>query len=196
MNATVLLRPVHAWFFFWERRVPSLYRVVAIGLAATATALVLVAVGMPLLLAGPLSLGGWVALAVAQEHDERVLLPPDHSFVDALTAAVAVSPLGIRVDHVHGPRRARRESWDTMAELTPPHVDGHPLAGTFITVERSQAEGWMRVDVVNDAPGAFEMIDERLHEREADRLADRIERAESPDDDAKAIAAALAKAYW
>jgi len=193
MNATVFLRPVHAWFFLWERRLPSLYRVVATGLAALGTAAVLAGVGMPPLLAAPLSLGGWVALAVAQEHDERVLLPPDQVFVAALRIAVAAPPLGLRADRAHGARRARQEPWDTRVELTPPHVDGHPLAGTFITVERSEAEGWMRVAVVNDAP---EALDQRLRERGAGLLADRIEGAESPDEDAKAIASALSKAYW
>jgi len=36
MNATAFLRPVQIWFFHWERVVPSLYRVVATGLAPLA----------------------------------------------------------------------------------------------------------------------------------------------------------------
>lgn len=196
MNATVLLRPVHAWFFYWERVVPSLYRVVATGLAALATAVVLIAVGVHPLLAASLSLLGWIALAVAQEHDERLLLPPDVAFVAALTEAVSARPLDLSVDIAHGPKRARPEAWDTMVVLTPHDVDGHPLGRMFITVERSAAQGWMWLDVIDDAPGAFEPIDERLHERGGSKLAERIEQAQSPDSDAQAIAAALTAAYW
>ena len=196
MNATVFLRPVHTWFFHWERVVPSLYRVVATGLAALVTAVSLVAVGVHAFLAAPLSLLGWIALAVAQEHDERVLLPPDRAFVAGLADAVAAPPLGLSVDHAHGPRRARAEPWDTMVVLTPHNIGGHPLEGMFITVERSAAQGWMRLDVIDDAPGAFEAIDDRLHQRGESVLAERIERAQSPHSDARAIADALTAAYW
>lgn len=196
MNATMLLRPVHAWFFFWERVVPSLYRVVATGLAALATAVILIAVGVHPLLAAPVALLGWIALAVAQEHDERVLLPPDPAFVAALTDAVAAPPLAISVDTAHGPRRARPEVWDTMVVLTPHDFDDHPLATTFITVQRSAAQGWMRLDVIDDAPDAFQPIDEHLRERGKSMLAERIERAQSPNSDAGAIAEALTAAYW
>lgn len=196
MNATVFLRPVHAWFLHWERVVPSLYRVVATGLGALATAVLAVAFGVYPLLAAPVSLLGWIALAVAQEHDERVLLPPDGTFVAELTKAVAAPPLGLSVDNAHGPRRARTAAWDTMVVLTPHHLGGHPLVGMFITVERSAAEGWMRLDVIDDAPGAFESIDDRLLERGEPKLVERIGQAKSPDGDAQAIAAALVAAYW
>lgn len=83
-----------------------------------------------------------------------------------------------------------------MVVLTPRVVDGHPLEGMFITLERSAAEGWMRLDVIDDAPGAFEAIDERLRERGELALADRIEQAQSPSSDAHSIAAALSAAYW
>lgn len=65
MNATFFLRPVHAWFSFSDRVVPSIYRVVATGLAALATAFVLKLVGVKLLVGGPASLATWIALAVA-----------------------------------------------------------------------------------------------------------------------------------
>jgi multisubunit Na+/H+ antiporter MnhB subunit len=196
MNATLFLRSVHAWFFHWERVVPSLYRVVATGLAALATAIVLLAVGMHPLLAGPVALLGWVALAVAQEHDERVLLPPDGAFVAALVEAVATQPLHLSIETAHGPRRARPQGWDTMVVLTPPGIEGHPLGGMFISLERAAGEGWMRLDVIDDAPGAFEPIDERLRKRGESALADRIERAQSPSSDAHSIASALRAAYW
>lgn len=140
MNATALLRPVHAWFFLWERVVPSLYRVVATGLAAPVTAVILVAVGVHPVLAAPLSLLGWIALAVAQDHDERVLLPPDSVFVSALTDVLGTPPFLLSLASAHGPARARPESWGTMIVLDAPDDDRHPLAGMFITVERSAAD--------------------------------------------------------
>lgn len=196
MNATVFLRPVHAWFLHWERVVPSLYRVVATGPAALATAALLFAAGVHPLLAAPASLLGWIALAVAQEHDERVLLPPDRAFVAALTDAVAGPPLALSVDTAHGPRRSRPEVWDSMVVLTPRDVDGHPLAAMFITVQRSAAQGWMQLDVIDDAPDAFEPIEERLRERGKSMLAERVGRAQSPEGDAQAITEALTGAYW
>ena len=54
----------------------------------------------------------------------------------------------------------------------------------------------MRLDVIDDAPGAFEPVDERLRERGESALADRIERAQSPSSDAHSIASALRAAYW
>jgi hypothetical protein len=196
MDATFFLRPVHAWCSLWDRLVPSIYRVVATGLAALATALILVVVGVNPLLAAPAALAAWIALAVAQEHDQRILVMPDRAFVAALTEAVSVPPLSLTVDTAHGPPRAEPQPWDTMVVLTPHGAEGHPLVGSFITVERSEAEGWMAVDVVNDDPGAFEAIDDRLHARGEEALAERIEHSTSPDADAHAIAAALLAAYW
>lgn len=133
MNATFFLRPVHAWFFLWERVVPSLYRVVATGLAAFATAPLLTIVGLHPLLAAPISLAVWIGLAVAQEHDERILLPPNRAFLSALTEAVSAPPLALAVDTAHGSRRARPEPWDTMIVLTPNGAEHRPLTGSFIT---------------------------------------------------------------
>ena len=103
INATFFLRPVHAWFSFWDRIVPSIYRVVATGLAALATASVLRLVGVKLIVGAPASLAAWIGLAVAQEHDQRILLPPDRAFVSALTDALSVPPLALTVDTAHGP---------------------------------------------------------------------------------------------
>jgi len=195
MNWTVVLRPAHAWFFFWERVVPSLYRVVATGLATLATAVLLAAAGLQPLVAAGVSLSVWIGLAIAQEHDERVLLPPDEEFLAALADAVSPTPPALTVEQAHGPRRARPESSDSIV-LSVDGVHGHPLAGMFITVERSASEGWMRLDVINDAPGAFESVEERLRERGETEIAERIEQAQLPDADAQAIAAALTAAYW
>lgn len=83
-----------------------------------------------------------------------------------------------------------------MVVLTPRGIEGHPLEGMFIYVKRSAGEGWMRLDVIDDAPGAFETIDERLRERRESALADRIERAQAPSSDAHGIASALMVAHW
>lgn len=196
MNTTAALRPLHAWFFFWERVVPSLYRVVATGLAALATALLLTTLGLHPLLVLPASLAGWIGLAIAQEHDERILLPADQAFVDALRDAVSVPPLALSIAVAHGPKRARSEPWDTMVVLIADGPESHPLAGFFIAVERSVDQGWMRLHVSDDAPGSFESIDDRLAERGETALGERIQRAQSPEADAHAIAAALTAAYW
>lgn len=105
MNTTVALRPLHAWFFHWERVVPSRYRVVARGLAALASALLLLR-GFHPLLAAPVSLAAWIGLAVAQDHDQRTRLPPDQAFVAALTVAVSAPPLALAIGNAHGPSRA------------------------------------------------------------------------------------------
>lgn len=196
MNATVALRPVHAWFFLWERLVPSLYRVVATGLAALATVVLLTALGFHPVAAAPISLAAWIGLAVAQEHDARTRRPPDRAFVAALTDAVAGPPLALSVAIAHGPRRARPEAWDTMVVLTSRGSEAHPLTGFFIQVERSAAESWMHLHVSDDAPGRLESDDECSDERGETMLAERIQRGESPEADAHAIAAALAAAYW
>jgi hypothetical protein len=196
VTATVFLRPIHAWFFFWERIVPSLYRVIATGLAALSTAALLTAVDLHPLLAAPISLAVWIGLAIAQEHDDRVLMPPDRAFVSALTDALSPAPPALTVDQAHGPRRSRSEAWDTLVVLSASGAQDHPLAGMLITVERSEVEGWMRLEVLADASGAFEPIEERLRERAKAGLAERIEQAQSPAADAQAIASALAAAYW
>jgi len=195
MNVTFFLWPVHAWFFLWERVVPSMYRVVATGLGALATAIVVVTVGVHPLLAAPLSLFGWIGLAIAQEHDERVLLPPCQGFVDALGVAVAEPPLGLVVYSAHGPRRARPGPWDTLAVLSAGGAEGHPLRTVHIEVQRNAARGSMRLHASDDAPSMFVPIDERLRELGRSGLADRIEQAESAESDADAIATALTLAY-
>ena len=196
MNTTVALRPVHAWFFHWERVVPSLYRVVATGLASLATTLVLILLGFHRVLAAPVSLAAWIGLAVAQDHDQRTRLPPDQAFVAALTDALSAPPLALAIGDAHGPSRARPQRWDTMVVLTPPRAERHPLTGFFMTLERSAAEGWMQLDVGDDAPGRYESIDDRLLERGQSALVRRIHRSGSPEADADAVAAALLAAYW
>lgn len=195
MTPTTVLRPVHAWFFFWERVVPSLYRVVATGLAAIATAVVLVAVGMDPLLGLALSVVLWIGLAVWQEHDERVSLPPDREFAAALAEAVSLAPLALAVDVAHGPKRARPEAWDTFVVLSADRAPAHPLYGFHITVKRHAADGWMRLQVIDDDRQRLDQITERLQSAGAQALSERIQRAHSADEDAEAIRAALTRAY-
>lgn len=195
MTPTALLRPVHTWFFFWERVAPSVYRVVATGLAALATAIVLAVAGLRPLRAAGLSLPAWIGLAIAQEHDERVRLPPDEEFVSALAEAVAREPLALTVERADGPGRARRERWDTSAVLSAGDAPDHPLVRMFISVERSATDGWMRLDVTDDFTDRFESIDERLHARGEHALAERLHEARSAAEDAQVIAAALTTAY-
>lgn len=194
MTPTTVLRPVHAWFFFWERVVPSLYRVVATGLAATATAVALALVGADPLLALGVSVALWIGLAIGQEHDERVALPPDREFVTALTDAVSKAPLALKVELAHGPKRARPEAWDTFAVLSADRAPAHPLNGFHITVKRHAAH-WMRIQVIDDDRQRLEDFTERLQSAGAQGLAERIQRSHSADDDAEAIRAALTTAY-
>jgi hypothetical protein len=196
VTPTTVLRPVHAWFFLWERIVPSVYRVVATGLASIATAVLLGVAGANPLIAFGLCVPAWIGLAVWQEHDERVLLPPDLEFVAALTDAVSEPPLVLTVERAHGPGRARREGWDTAAVLSTTGAPEHPLAGSFITVTRHRAAGWMRLDVVDDGPQPTWPIAERLRSAGALDVAERIHRARSASEDAEAIRAALTAAYW
>ena len=61
--------------------IPSVYRVVAVVVAAfVTTAVIAVVTPMPWWLAAAGALVLWVGLAVLQEHDERVVLPVDSVF--------------------------------------------------------------------------------------------------------------------
>lgn len=197
MSWTIVLRPIYRWFHFWEGVIPSLYRVVATVLAATGTAAVLAfAAGMFPAVAVAVSLPAWVGLAIVQEHDERVRLPPDGEFVAELTAALSSTPPSLSVVRALGPTRARPEEWDTSVELSADGAADHPLSACYISLDRSAAGGWMHLYVTDDLPDGLESIHDRLDHRGEWLLADRIQHARSPRSDAEAIANALAVAYW
>ena len=196
MTPTTFLRPVHAWFFAWENVVPPVYRVVAVAIASGVTAVILAALGADLLLAAVLSLAAWVALAIAQEHDERVLLAPDPRFVEALEAEAGRAPLFLRFEHATGPSRARRESFDCFLLSTDAGED-HPLSGRLVQIERSVGERAMCLDVFDDATcDSFEPILARLRTLGEVGLADRVQRAEATAADVETIVTALRVAYW
>lgn len=195
VTPSTFLRPVHAWFFVWENVVP-VYRVVAVAVAAGVTAVILVALGMNPLLAVVVSLAAWVGLAIAQEHDERVMLAPDRNFVETLEAAASRAPLFLRIDHATGPCRARRGSYDFF-NLSTDAAEDHPLFGRMVQIERSVRERAMRVDVFDDAASdSFESILARLQTLGEAGLANRVQRAEASAVDAETIVAALRAAYW
>lgn len=83
-----MLRPAHGWFFLWEEVIPSLYRVIAVVVAAVITAVLLVLVGLPWWAAVPGGGALWIGLAIVQEHDERVPRPVDQAFVHAVRERV------------------------------------------------------------------------------------------------------------
>lgn len=194
--ASFLLRPVHEWFFLWEQITPALYRVIAVGVGALVTVVVLVGLELHPLVAVGLALMLWIGLAIAQEHDERVRLPPDPDFVAALTKAVLVPPPGLKVRRAIGPGRARREDWDSLIELTATGESDHPLARHYISVQRNARRGWMEVYVTNDIPTEPNSIQDRLRTRGEINLALRITRSSDAFEDSEAIALALTRAYW
>lgn len=196
MTPTTVLRPVHAWFFAWERLTPSVYRVVATGMAAGITVGMLSILGVHPVLAAVISLPAWIGLAIAQEHDERVTLPPDAEFIEALSAATRQAPLRLRLDHATGPSRARRGRTEYFL-LSTDAMGHHPLSGRLVEIERSRRDGAMRLDVFDDpSTNSAESTAERLRDRGAGPLADRVRRSEAPESDAEAIGEALRAAYW
>lgn len=196
MTATTILRPVHAWFAHWEPVVPRHHRVMATGLLALMVAVLLVAAGLPPLVAVGLALPLGIALAIAQEHDQRACLPPDRVFVAALVAAVSPPPLELTVQMVQGQSRTRPEEWDTLVVVSANGAPSHPLARTSVSVTRNASAGCLWLDAADDVPGGSRFLQERLVERGEHGLLERIGRADSPVTDARAIRAALLAAYW
>jgi len=104
------LRPVHQWFFFWERAISSIDRVVAVLVGAAVTA-ALASLVLPLAwyIVAPLALVIWIGLAVLQEHDQRVSLPVDPGFLSEMNRHVTplLASRGFVDFHSFGPCRAR-----------------------------------------------------------------------------------------
>lgn len=149
-RAPLWLRPVHQWFFFWERVISSVYRVVAVVLAALATTTVASwALPIAWFIVAPCALAIWIGLAVLQEHDERVSLPVDSAFLSMLNRHVTplLASQGFDRFASSGPTRAhasREESFIYQSSNDPKvifiyrdplammlGVDGHnlPLTG-------------------------------------------------------------------
>ena len=149
------LRPVHRWFFWWEDLVPSLYRVIAVAVGAALTAVILRVAGVPLWIGVPLALPVWIGLAIAQEHDERVMLPVDPVFLGHLRELVdpVLGARGFVFNNATGPCRARPDrdevflyvasesddDWayvqierDVEARRMWVAVDGRPLAALLV----------------------------------------------------------------
>lgn len=139
----LLLRPLHRWFFFWEEVIPTLYRVVAVVVAAAITAVLLVLVGLPWWVAVPVGGVLWIALAVVQEHDERAPRPADEAFVRAVRERVepVLTAAGFTFNFASGGQRARRDSTDTVLYEADPAR--HPILGD---AEDSCLDLWIRRD--------------------------------------------------
>lgn len=185
----LLLRPVHGWFFFWERVVPSLYRVVAVVVAAAISAVVLVLAGAPWWLAVPIAAALWVGLAVVQEHDERVPRPVDEVFVRAVRERVepVLVAAGFTFNSASGGQRARRGTTDVVLYEAEP--GRHPSLGEGdspcldLWIRRDARAGTMEVTV-----GWHDL--ESLVEGDSE-LAARVVRAGDPIEDAEALARVL-----
>jgi len=182
-SAPLWLRPIHRWFFWWEFVVPSIYRVLAVGVAAVLTAAGLMLVGLPLLIGAPIALATWIGLAVIQEHDERVVLPVDAEFLRALRDRV--EPLlarhGFEFHGATGPCRARADRAETFLFERPHEI--HGCADLWLVRDRSLGE--MRL--------LFEgrELSRMLIEAGEVELARRVSTVVGADDDAEAILAGL-----
>lgn len=113
----LVLRPIHGWFQLWEAIVPSVYRVIAVVVAVLATAILAVlATRVHWLLALVLAAGIWIALAVVEEHDGRVVLDVDDEFLSLLRSQVdgVLGRAGFVFRTAFGPARARHNRSDTF----------------------------------------------------------------------------------
>ncbi|MDJ0664923.1 MAG: hypothetical protein QNJ75_10200 [Acidimicrobiia bacterium] len=111
------LRPVHRWFLLWEDVVPSLYRVIAVAVAAAITGILLMLV-TPVHWLGALliAVAIWIAVAIVQELDGRVVLPVDEQFLSGLRTLVdpVLARAGFVFRNASGPARARSDRTDTF----------------------------------------------------------------------------------
>ncbi|HVM12785.1 MAG TPA: hypothetical protein VM287_00440 [Egibacteraceae bacterium] len=192
-RAPLLLRPIHGWFFFWERVIPSLYRVVAVVVAMVISAALLVLAGLPWWVAVPIGAALWVGLAVVQEHDERVPRPVDEVFVRAVRERVepVLVAAGFTFNSASGGQRARRDTADVVLYEAEP--GRHPSLGEG---DSPCLDLWIR----RDARAGTMEVSVGWHDLEAliegDReLAARVMRAVDAIDDAEVLARALALVF-
>ncbi|MEM8925600.1 MAG: hypothetical protein AAGD35_19010 [Actinomycetota bacterium] len=162
---------------------PSIYRVLAVAVAASATAASLFVVGVPLLVGVPLALVVWIGLAIVQEHDERVTLPVDAEFYAHLREFVdpVLAPHGLAFSSSFGPCRARGDRTEVFLYERPATSEGY----IDLWIHRDRAEGTMRVDL------AGRRLAQGLLAAGEERLAERVEQAMGSDEDVVALREAL-----
>lgn len=177
------LRPIHRWFFWWEAVVPSIYRVAAVAVAAIATAVLVLAVGLHPLVGAPVALIVWIGLAVAQEHDERIALPVDAEFHQHLRGVI--DPMLSRHDLVftvaYGPCRAREDRSEVFLYERADVSEGC----SDFWIHRNRPLGTMSVDFAGRGLSLW------LSAAGDVQLAERIEQASSPLGDVAALQSAL-----
>ncbi len=183
----LMLRPIHSWFFFWEDIIPSLYRVVAVGVAAAITAAGLVfAARVGWFIAVPVATALWIGLAVIQEHDERVTLDVDSAFLALLReqADPVLAAAGFVYRDASGPQRARMARSDTFLYEVP--GDGHGRECIDLWIDRDRSPGG-RMDVRVDSRPLPRLLDPHNEPQ----LAERVGRTEDAAGDVAAIVTAL-----
>ena len=197
-RAPLLVRPLHFWFGVWERAFPPLYRVLAVAVAAVLTTVLLVAITpVSWWLVLPLAVAAWIFLAVAQEHDERVRIPPDPVFMDRLMAEAGpvLAAAGFDEGQVSGRNRARGEMADVVLfQASPPDFsarfprfdDDAESMDSCLWIERDASEGWMEASIAGTDLG------DELRRLGYGDLADRVSRAITPEADADVLAQAFA----
>ncbi|MFN3214927.1 MAG: hypothetical protein ACE367_00350 [Acidimicrobiales bacterium] len=189
LSTSTLLRPVHAWFFVWEDVLPSVYRVVAVVSAAALTTLALRAFGIgPTWLVAIAATLAWIALAVAQEHDERVCVPVDQRFVDALRECLdpVMAGHGWTFGSATGGCRARKETATTVV------YDHHGGSHRMAWIVRDAAAGTLDVRLMPEDVDAHPEVATQLVARGHAELAERLRRATEPESDAHAVRDAFA----
>lgn len=179
-RAPLLLRPLHSWFWFWDRRISSIYRVVAVAVGALTSAWALAAfTSLSRLVAAPISLISWVALAVVQDHDERVVLPLDEEFYEQLRFHLdeVASKAGFTFEGSSAANRARGGA-DTF---------------TYRDIDADDMLLWIYRDPRRKVMGLAVWADD-LDEDPSylpDELAQRVTTVRDPKSDAQAISEAL-----
>lgn len=173
------LRPVHRWFWFWERRISSIYRVVAVLVGALVSAWVISFItGVPLYLTAPAAIAAWIGLAIAQEHDERISLPIDGEFYEQLRRHVdpVVATAGLSFDGASGANRARGGA-ETFTYQ-------HPGKDEILWVFRNPRDGVMGL---TGWPESLDAESSFLPEE----LVERVTTVQDAESDAQAVASAV-----
>lgn len=188
--ASFVLRPVHAWFHWWEARVRGPYRVAAVVAGAAATAAVIhLATDIPLLAAFVIALVAWIGIGVVQEHADRRVLDVDPEFVAGLhdRFAAVVAPYGFIYRSATGGRASLHDQRETILyEAVSASSDAvHARDCVDIWIIRDRTTGTLDVSVDGRALN-------RLVESAGDHeLAERVQRTEGNDADIDALCLAI-----